>query len=143
MSEEIEKTDYPKLKNYLLNEYKNEGLSEYTLREIADRTIRDIEHRQNVGFCQNRIEHNEREKAFHDEWLEENDPLSYINNGYGILQDLFITPTGPLGKKKFEIDINSRDRMVSATVIQWLGSNCGMSFLDAALRRFGHKITKI
>jgi len=32
--------------------------------------------------------------------------------------------------------ITSRDRLIVATVIQWLGSNCGMSFLHEALKRF-------
>lgn len=37
-------------------------------------------------------------------------------------------------------EINNRDRMIVATVIQWLGSNCGMCFLGEALERFGARI---
>jgi hypothetical protein len=36
--------------------------------------------------------------------------------------------------------ISGRDRMIVATVIQWLGSNCGICFLEESLKRFGAKI---
>ena len=35
-----------------------------------------------------------------------------------------------------------RDRIVAATVVQWLGSNCGMSFLREALRRCGYRVVE-
>ncbi len=42
-------------------------------------------------------------------------------------------PIGPATK---------RDRVVAATVIQWLGTNCGRAFLADALRKAGYSITE-
>ena len=36
--------------------------------------------------------------------------------------------------------INNRDAMIAATVVQWLGTNCGRAFLDQALRQVGMRI---
>ena len=35
-----------------------------------------------------------------------------------------------------------RDRIVAATVIQWLGSNVGFGFLEEALRKCGYRIER-
>jgi hypothetical protein len=94
-------------------------------------------YKANIGLQVSRIEHNPREKAFHEQWLEENAPVAGVNNGHGILQDLFIerdTPFSQFGKVIEEI--SNRDRMIVATIIQWLGSNVGMCFLQESLARF-------
>lgn len=92
------------------------------------------------------MEHNEAEQAFHDQWKKENIPMYGFNHGHGTLQDLFFESNpnilSPVSTGKRILDINSRDRKIVATVIQWLGSNCGMCFLGEALDRFGHKIVK-
>lgn len=52
--------------------------------------------KRNIGVCHERvnIKHNDGmpnwEKVFQREWNEENRPISYINQGFGTLQDLFI-----------------------------------------------------
>lgn len=95
---------------------------------------------------------NPREIAFMDQWDYENE------NDRDLLSALMIEPcdgddpdrvTGfrgdrlgqhykrPLGQTTL------RDRIVAATVVQWLGSNVGMSFLEMALKRCGYKIVKI
>lgn len=96
----------------------------------------------NVGINTKRLPHNEREQAFHDQWQEENAPQPGINNGHGILQDLFINRGEGLRSFDYEVmeEMSKRDRMIVATVIQWLGSNCGMAFLSDALKRFGAHI---
>ena len=38
--------------------------------------------------------------------------------------------------------ITDRDRLVSATVVQWLGTNCGLCFLRETLEEAGYKIVK-
>jgi hypothetical protein len=43
-------------------------------------------------------------------------------------------------KERFKI--TNRDRFVAATVIQWLGSNCGMAFMKEALGKCGFEIVK-
>ncbi|WP_164740353.1 hypothetical protein, partial [Xanthomonas euvesicatoria] len=69
-------------------------------------------------------------------------PVSGVNYGHGILQDLFIEGGHNMFGRKVIEEISNRDRMIVATVIQWLGSNCGMCFLGEALRRFGAKIVE-
>lgn len=59
---------------------------------------------------------NPREVAFAKQWSKEQD------EGH-ILANL-------IGK-----DFTDRDAMVAATVIQWLGSNVGMSFLEESIMR--------
>ena len=98
-------------------------------------------YKANVGINAKRLEHNEREMAFYEQWMEENAPVSGVNNGHGILQDLFIeSDLNRLHRKVIE-EISNRDRMIVATVIQWLGSNCGMCFLGEALAKFGARIS--
>lgn len=123
---------------YVMERYQNGECELEDVLSIADKVIC---YKANVGINKKRLEHNEREKAFHDQWQQENAPVSGVNHGHGILQDLFIESDSPFGftRKAVEL-INDRDRMIVATVIQWLGSNCGMCFLGEALERFGARI---
>ncbi len=112
---------------------------EHELEMIAKLARQEKEWKANVGFRVDRTEHNPVEKAFHDQWMKENEPVAGYNCGNGILQDLFIESDGhPFsafnGRKTVEV-ITDRDRMIVATVIQWLGSNVGQGFLYEALRR--------
>lgn len=91
-----------------------------------------------VGFKNERIHHNEREKAFSYEWMRENKHRPGINFGYGTLQDLFITRERM--SNTFHFEIKSEHRYVVATVIQWLGTNCGMAFIEKVLDKFGKVI---
>jgi hypothetical protein len=100
--------------------------------------------------------HNHREAAFIAEWAREHTEASVGD----LLAALFEVPCRddddgskslfdramasgrrfakfPLGEVPTE-----RDRIVAATVIQWLGTNCGMCFLGNALERCGYKIEK-
>lgn len=98
-------------------------------------------YKANVGINTKRLQHNPREQAFHDQWLQENAPVAGVNCGHGILQDLFIETGDLMGfNRKVVEEINNRDRQIVATVIQWLGSNCGMAFLNEALSRFDASI---
>lgn len=99
--------------------------------------------KKNRGYMYRRVFYNEREKAFADQWEKECRPIRGINFGQGILQDLFFEQRGPFNNVKAVLWITYRDRYVVATIVQWLGSNCGMSFLHESLKRFGYKITKI
>lgn len=57
-----------------------------------------------------------RERSFARLWESENNPPVYLNSGIGVLAHL--VP-----------DMTQRDATVAATVIQWLGTNCGQAFL--------------
>lgn len=100
-------------------------------------------YRHNEGFRVDRIKDNPREKAFHDVWMHKNYPNPHTNDGQGILQGLFIENKGEIfalpGGRVVE-RINNRDRMIVATIIQWLGSNVGMGFLHEVLHIFGAHI---
>lgn len=83
-----------------------------------------------------------REKAFVEQWqYDETGTLellmqlpvqrTYPGNGGRDSGTYYERPLGPT---------TERDRIVAETLMQWLGSNCGMSFLQSALRRVGGDI---
>ena len=84
-----------------------------------------------------------REYFLASDWIKENQKRVGINFGHGILQDLFCERVGILEREKAEIVINKRDRFIAATVIQWLGSNCGFAFIKEAFKKSGYEISKI
>jgi hypothetical protein len=123
---------------YCINAYAD---GECDLEAVMNAADKVACYKANVGISVKRLEHNEREKAFYEQWLQENSPVTGVNSGHGILQDLFIDSGDVVGfKRKVIEEINNRDRMIVATVIQWLGSNCGMCFLGEALEKFGARI---
>lgn len=116
---------------------------EIELEDLVALAIKQDSYENNKGYGFERTEHNPREKAFYEQWLKENEPLAHINHGHGLLQDLFIEIDKDYPfLKKWITEITNRDRMIAATVIQWLGSNCGMSFLDEALRKVNYRIVQ-
>lgn len=132
---------YNFLKGYLngLEYYPDEN----ELETIMNLSIKQDAWESNIGYKHSRVKDNPREMAFYEQWMKENEPNSHINNGQGILQDLFIEREGFLGLvRRYEIEINNRDRYIAATIIQWLGSNVGMSFLHEALARFNARIVQ-
>lgn len=99
--------------------------------------------RRNIGDRYERTKYDIREKSFADLWHEENKKKRYINFGQGLLQDLFIKTKDDMMQSKFvEVIITPRERFIVATVIQWLGTNCGWCFLSEVLDKAGYKIVK-
>ncbi len=136
-----ERDDYYRLRNVLNN---IEGvsdihISEEELEDIANSARIDISHTANVGVFKERVKHNEREKAFHLNWLHENRPVPFVNNGNGTLSDLFSEYSKKHKLNPF-IEISDRERTIVATAIQWLGSNVGWGFLENTLKDCGFKI---
>lgn len=88
---------------------------------------------------------NEREVAFVQQWQLE-------NSWHDLLPTLFRVPcdksdsdavehTTMFGSFKLPLgEPTERDRIVAETIIQWLGSNCGLSFVHEALRRVDYGI---
>lgn len=100
---------------------------------------------KNCGHQHERTRTNEREKIFSDLWREANrDETHHINYGHGTLQDLFFTDRKGLDSRfaKMIHHVTPIERYVVATVVQWLGSNCGMNFLEIALKKCGYKIVE-
>lgn len=79
---------------------------------------------KNKGLNQRRCKQNPLEKLFAESWNEINTDNHGNLNGKGCL-DYLMTKNinNPLG------EVSDRDRIVAATVIQWLGSPVGQSFL--------------
>lgn len=113
------------------------------MRKVAEDT-EEIEKlgKQNKGFKFERTIHeiNNREKHFSDLWIKENKKQSWLNFGQGTLQDLFFD-YDKNGTEVAKVLINNRDRYIAATLIQWLGTNCGFGFLHEAMRKCGYEIT--
>lgn len=99
---------------------------------------------KNLGCMLHRTQWNDLEKVLARKWHEENKPRPGTNYGQGILQDLFITG----GDNIFTFPrvfhhVTNLERFVAATVIQWIGTNCGLGFLREALREVGLHILEI
>lgn len=92
---------------------------------------------KNVGLWAERLDpkrDNPREVAFAAQWERENERLGATG---AILGRLLYTPP------KLDTLHVERDRAVAATVVQWLGSNVGFSFMEEALRQCGYRIERI
>jgi hypothetical protein len=80
---------------------------------------------KHVGISAHRLvknQHNPREVAFATKWQKEQDQgniLAYLLSG---------------GDNRKSIALNDDQIQTAATVIQWLGSNVGMSFLEEVIK---------
>lgn len=92
-----------------------------------------------IGFHNHRLnDTNPREQAFSKHWRKSNINCSWINRGHGILQDLFIDDNGA-----WHHTMTPNDKLIASTIVQWLGSNCGMAFIEEVLKDCGYKIVPI
>lgn len=96
---------------------------------------------KNLGFYTNRLEFDKHdlENSFSKKWKEEQKRKN-INHGHGILQDLFINKSASISKNNVATKITDRDRLIVATVIQWLGTNCGTFFLNEVMSDAGYRM---
>lgn len=140
-----DQSEFKYLNNYFTNhEDQAFHFTDDELAEIIYIARKEHANMNNVGFRSERIAFNKREQAFHDHWKKINKPESSINNGNGILQDLFIdAPMTAATPSKVIHKITTIERRIVATVIQWLGSNIGFSFLEDSLKQCGYKISPI
>ena len=87
----------------------------------------------NSSYSQNRLGINDYtgrcEQALHDLWREENAEKTWnsSNGRLGFFQTLVLRREEIADKY-----LTNRERKLIATVIQWLGTNCGRAFLDSA-----------
>lgn len=93
-----------------------------------------------------------REKVFAEEWEAANLRSPGINYGMGTLQDLMVvnreTTRGPAVPSPFNIFrwlriafvVTPRERVIVATVIQWLGTNVGFAWLREVLDKCGYEV---
>ncbi len=104
---------------------------------------------ENLGWQTKRLEFdpNDIENALSNHWINENKKRPGTNFGHGILHDLFFErnghPFSVIAPTRLFLKITNRDRLIVATVIQWLGTNVGFCFLKEALKKAGYNIVKI
>lgn len=104
--------------------------------------------RKNLGWQTNRLKFDTKdiENALSANWVKENKKRAGMNFGNGILQDLFFerngSPLNLLSPVKCHLIITHRERLIVATVIQWLGTNVGFCWLREALSKAGYDIVK-
>lgn len=108
---------------------------------------RDIlERSANVGYDVDRCSKNWREAAFAREWAQESEPRSGVNHGQGLAQNLFmrrIEGSYFLDRSEHVHKLTDHERRLLASAIQWLGTNCGMSFLETVLKKAGFKLEQV
>jgi hypothetical protein len=105
----------------------------------------------NKGFRHERVNHINplstsdinREMVFYKHWVKENEYRSGTNYGQGILQDLFFEGTHPMNTPIKMLKIKPIHRFIVATIIQWLGTNVGFSFILECLRDCGYSVKQI
>lgn len=110
----------------------------------GDGAVRSMKCSANRSNDYARTQHNPREAAFAAAWEKENEPCNHINYGNGILQDLFCTGSrfGIQGVTATKV-LTDDERMVTATAIQWLGTNCGWCFLEEVVNKCGYKLVRV
>lgn len=108
------------------------------MEAIENEIISEHKENYNLGLFPERKEFNVREKVFSEEWQIENKIIPWMNQGRGTLQNLMINKDNTT-----VFYITENDRVIVATVIQWLGTNIGFSFLERTLKKCGYKLVKI
>lgn len=90
-----------------------------------------------------------REHAFALEWERENKPDGGRGlSSWGILQALMFDQRSassipaPWWHMRARFWITNKEAAIAATVVQWLGTNVGMCFLEKALKACGYKIVR-
>lgn len=114
--------------------------------DLADRAMRKGEdHGFGLGEVPPGCKHINTEAIFAEKWEKENHPTPGLNGGDGILSSLMRTrarvnvndPDPNLLLFEKDPTVTRRERVVAATVIQWLGTNVGWCFLTQCLSACG------
>lgn len=114
--------------------------------------VRRILYRPPVGW-HDRESYINREQVFAEEWEKDN-PIRWEGSSRTLHCLFFVHdrraprrmiegPDSTNGRWAFGGPPTYRDRVVAATVIQWLGSNVGFAFVETALRKCGYRVSRI
>ena len=80
-----------------------------------------------VSLQQQRLKKYERvnpERIYAAHWKRQNRRVSYVNRGFTLIEWI-LCPSG----QEVPSPVSRRDAAVAASVIQWLGTNCGLGFM--------------
>jgi hypothetical protein len=83
---------------------------------------------EHVGTHPDRREHGVGEDVYAREWDKQNAVHPWSNYGQCLLELILSRPGTPWG------DLTQRDVTVAASVVQWLGTNCGRGFISECER---------
>lgn len=81
------------------------------------------------------------ERVFLEKWRKENVRQRGLNSGFTLLEWILC----PAAEKR-PASVSQRDAQVAASVVQWMGTNCGLSFLwecDTRIKELDHKFRGI
>jgi hypothetical protein len=93
--------------------------------------------------CNDSSPSGDREAAFIRLWQKENSPPSFMNHGIGVLCWLLHAHYDEQGYQTFDRDeVTQEEATAAATVIQWLGTNCGWDFLNQCVEACGYKLER-
>ena len=103
----------------------------------AARDLAGILEPPHTGFHPKRLQHNDAERIYVEEWQRENTRHYAVNGGYTLIEHS-LHPEAEMEKQRAVFGLGGpqparvtfRDAAVAASVIQWLGTNCGWCFLD-------------
>lgn len=97
---------------------------------------------RHVGKYINRLrlpcEQTTREAALAKHWQHTNTRIAGVNGGYATLELLLCKNEDD----RMCREVTPEEATCAATVIQWLGTNCGFCWLGEALKLAGYRISK-
>lgn len=76
------------------------------------------------SYSPERLRFSAEEAVYLDKWQEENRRKAGINSGYTLLEHILCSK-----EQNPPAIVSQRDAYVAASVIQWLGTNCGLAFM--------------
>lgn len=82
--------------------------------------------------------HAEMERIFARRWQQENDPPLWLNRGIGVAQILMCGDDHGNATR----ELSQAEATAMATLAQWLGTNCGFSWLTETLREAGYDVKR-
>jgi hypothetical protein len=116
--------------------------------------------KKNIGLCHERTQYDKGwgvnfEKVFQEQWDKINRERSGFSCPEGIAQALFYVDKASADKfdgpnrddtglfQSPVYRLTGREQRIIATIIQWLGTNCGQSFLDTCFKKCGYQLQSI
>ena len=84
---------------------------------------------QHISTYPERRQHGVAEEVYASEWARQNAIEPWLNHGQCLLELILSRPGKTWG------DLTQRDAQVAASVVQWLGTNCGLGFIKECERK--------
>lgn len=107
--------------------------------QVALRQLREVLEPAHVSMSPERLS-NDAERIYAEHWKRQNTRSPGLNGGYTLLEHLLCPRERPAGEsfkdpmtgREIPERVSERDAAVAASVVQWLGTNCGQAFIITA-----------